>query len=98
MDDICFHDQFSSWREEANDSRRFDFIPCLSRQKDGKLADRSVTYNSAMGHVQEVLEQRGISNPNETGAFVCGMDEMQNDVTRLLVDAGVDRHRILTNL
>jgi NAD(P)H-flavin reductase len=91
-DDLCFTDLHDSWSRNLG----ITVVPVLSRIKD------------TQGYIQEVLLQQEqevssyfSSAKNEsttTYAILCGMDDMVESCTRVLLHAGVDQERILLNL
>ncbi|KAG7346170.1 oxidoreductase FAD/NADP-binding domain containing protein [Nitzschia inconspicua] len=85
VDDLCFQDELAT--EEAG----INLVPCFSKQ------ERDFTKGFWAGHVQMVMWQRGIVNPEKTLALVCGKKEMEEDVRQLLTRAGVKPERIVTN-
>lgn len=85
MDDICFQDELTT--EEAG----INLVPCFTRQ------ERDFNKGLWAGHVQMVMWQRGVVNPEKTLALVCGKKEMEEDVRQLLTRAGVKPERIITN-
>lgn len=86
FDDICFQDELTT--EESG----INLVPCFSKQ------ERDFTKGLWSGHVQTVMWQRGITNPEKTLACVCGMKDMVDDVRQLLKRAGVKPERIVTNV
>jgi ferredoxin-NADP reductase len=85
IDDICFQDELTT--EDAG----INLVPCFSKQ------ERDFTKGFWSGHVQMVMWQRGVVNPEKTLALVCGKKEMEEDVRQLLTRAGVKPERIVTN-
>lgn len=87
-DDMCFTDLHDSWSQNLG----ITVVPVLSRTPDTR------------GYIQEVLQQEGLSSfssandSTTTYAILCGMDDMVESCTSVLIDAGVDQQRILLNL
>jgi ferredoxin-NADP reductase len=86
FDDICFKDELTT--EEAG----INLVPCFSKQ------ERDFTKGFWSGHVQMVMWQRGVVNPEKTLALVCGPTEMIQDVRQLLTRAGVKSERVVANV
>ncbi len=86
LDDICFQDELAT--EESG----INLVPCFSQQK------RDFSKGYWAGHVQMIMWQRGVVNPEKTLALVCGMEDMVHDVRQLLKRAGVKPERIITNI
>ena len=63
-------------------------VPVMSAAKD---------WDGRTGYVQAALKEDGVKLPKNTGALICGMKEMAEDVKAELADAGVDSERVLLN-
>ncbi len=52
-------------------------------------------WRGPIGHVQQLIPKK--IDPKKTAAFLCGMPEMVEDVTRELLNRGLSKNQILTN-
>jgi NAD(P)H-flavin reductase len=82
-----YMDRFKLWEADG-----IEIIPVMSRPEDAhdSWAGRS-------GYIQDALKQDGISSPAQTGALLCGVKGMTEDVKLILTSAGVADDRILFN-
>lgn len=84
---MAFKDRFPMWREDG-----IDVVPVMSQ---AELSDEP--WDGKVGYVQDALKQEGVAYPKQTGALLCGLQGMTEDVRQMLVDAGVPNDRILLN-
>ncbi|EME27677.1 Fruit protein pKIWI502 [Galdieria sulphuraria] len=59
--------------------------------------DASGRWTGRVGYIQHWLRKDGIPNPEKTGALLCGVKGMIEEVTQLLQTQGVPSDKILTN-
>lgn len=83
-EDLCFVERFPAWEKSG-----VEVVPVLSQPSD--------SWEGRKGYVQQALEEDGIDDPKSTGALLCGMKGMAEDVTEVLTGAGTPKDRILTN-
>lgn len=84
---MAYVERFKLWEEDG-----VEVVPVMSRPE---LADEPWTGKT--GYIQDVLKQDGVQAPRQTGALLCGVKGMTEDVKRILLDAGVPENRILFN-
>jgi sulfhydrogenase subunit gamma (sulfur reductase) len=84
---MAYRDRFKLW-----ESDRVEVIPVMSRPEGAKEP-----WTGRTGYVQDAFRADGIANPAKTGVILCGVKGMVEDVTKICLDAGVDKDRILTN-
>jgi NAD(P)H-flavin reductase len=82
-----YADRFKRWESDG-----IEVIPVLSRPEEA-----AEKWTGRTGYVQDALKQDGVSSPGETGALLCGVKAMTQDVVSILTDAGVQEERILFN-
>lgn len=82
-----YMDRFHMWEKDG-----VDIIPVMSRPDEA-----SPSWHGRTGYIQDALRDIGIHEPEQTGAILCGIKEMTEDVTSILTDAGVPSDRILLN-
>ncbi len=82
-----YMDRFKLWKEDG-----VEVIPVMSRAGESKEK-----WEGRTGYVQDVLKEDGILYPKQTGALLCGVKGMADDVREILVDAGVQDSRVLLN-
>lgn len=86
LERMPYKNRFSLWKEDG-----VEVIPVLSQPKD------SDDWSGATGYIQDVLKKEGIAHPKQTGAVLCGLKDMTQDVREILTEAGVAEERILLN-
>lgn len=80
-------DRFGMWEEDG-----VTVIPVMSQPDKSKQK-----WGGKTGYIQDVLKDIGVDRPKKTGALVCGMQGMTDDVKKILIDSGVPADRILFN-
>jgi NAD(P)H-flavin reductase len=82
---MAYMDKFGAWEDVG-----VKVVPVLSQGGDG--------WEGRAGYVQAALREdiAGLA-PAKTGALMCGMKGMAEDVKTTLTEAGVDEEKILTN-
>jgi len=81
---MAYQDKFQAWEAAG-----VTVVPVLSKPGDG--------WEGRTGYVQAVLAEDGVAAAAVTGALMCGMKGMAEDVKAALTAAGVDEDRVLTN-
>jgi len=82
---MAYQDKFPDWEAAG-----VTVVPVLSQAGDA--------WAGRVGYVQAVLAEDGIAgDAAATGALMCGMKEMAEDVKAALTEAGVDEDKVLTN-
>eukprot|EP00178_Gracilaria_changii_P021272 TRINITY_DN63288_c0_g1_i1.p1 TRINITY_DN63288_c0_g1~~TRINITY_DN63288_c0_g1_i1.p1 ORF type:complete len:310 (-),score=41.92 TRINITY_DN63288_c0_g1_i1:585-1514(-) len=82
-----YMERFGMWQVDG-----VKIIPVMSRPEEA--FDK---WDGETGYIQDVLKNVSIDNPSETAALLCGVKGMTEDVTKLLIEAGVPENRILLN-
>jgi NAD(P)H-flavin reductase len=82
-----YMDRFKLWESDG-----IEIIPVMSRPDDAHSG-----WTGRTGYIQDALKQDGISSPAQTGALLCGVKGMTEDVKLILTTAGVADDRILFN-
>lgn len=84
---MAYQDKFKDW-----ESSGIKIVPVLSQPDDDH-------WSGERGYVQAAFARaKRISNPQGTGAVLCGFRQMAQEVTSLLVADGVSTGKILKNL
>lgn len=84
---MAYKDRFKLW-----ESDHVQVIPVMSRPDQAEEK-----WTGCTGYIQDVLKEDGIAHPSQTGALLCGVQGMTDDVKSILLDAGVREDRILFN-
>lgn len=84
---MAYIDRFKLWEQDG-----VEVIPVMSQPELGKGE-----WSGRKGYIQDALKDIGVLHPKQTGALLCGLKGMTEDVTQILVDAGVPKDRILMN-
>ena len=82
--DLAFQDRFGTWVGHG-----IQVLPVVSRP----LPD---TWDGRVGHVQDHLP-RSFSHPEQAVVFVCGVPEMETQLSLALLERGVGAHQIFRN-
>jgi len=83
---MAYQDKFRDWEAAG-----VTVVPVLSRAGDEPWEGRA-------GYVQAALAEDGVAgDATTTGALMCGMKGMAEDVKAALIEAGVDEDKVLTN-
>jgi len=85
--DMPYADKFAKWEAAG-----VAVVPVISRPEECKME-----WPGRTGYVQNALEEDGVPIPRNSGALLCGVKGMAENVTDLLKKAGVIEGRILTN-
>lgn len=83
-DAMSYQDKFDAWEAAG-----VKVVPVLSQGGDD--------WTGRKGYVQAALAEDGVAAAGATGALLCGMKGMAEDVTAALTAAGVEEGRVLTN-
>lgn len=83
-DELAFADRFGQWS-----GRGVKVIPVVSQPAPG-------TWEGPVGRVQDHLPAR-FERPHETWAFLCGLPEMDREVSAALLSRGVGPDQIFRN-
>lgn len=82
---MAYQDKIKGWEDAG-----VKVVPVLSQAPDGWMGRK--------GYVQSAFAVDGFkAEPAATGALLCGMKGMAEEVTAALTAAGVDEDRVLTN-
>jgi NAD(P)H-flavin reductase len=82
---MAYQDRFSDW-----ESSGVKIVPVLSHPDDN--------WNGERGHVQAAFARaKRIYSPSGTGAVLCGLRAMTEEVSSTLVANGVPREKVLKN-
>ncbi|XP_051148399.1 fruit protein pKIWI502-like [Andrographis paniculata] len=82
---MAYQERFKDWKASG-----VDIVPVLSLPDDDWKGER--------GYVQAAFARdKRLSNPQSTGAVLCGQKQMAEEVTSILVDDGVLSEKILKN-
>ncbi|CAN8067279.1 unnamed protein product [Agarophyton chilense] len=82
-----YMERFAMWQVDG-----VELIPVMSRPQDA--FDK---WDGETGYIQDVLKRVGVEKPNQTAALLCGQSGMTEDVSSILIEAGVPKDRILLN-
>lgn len=82
-----YKDRFPLWQSD-----NIEVIPVMSQPDKGQEP-----WDGRKGYIQDALREDGIASPAETGAVLCGVKGMTEEVKKILTDAGVKEDRILFN-
>ncbi|XP_068643707.1 fruit protein pKIWI502-like [Aristolochia californica] len=86
LEGMAYQDKFKGW-----ESSGIKIVPVFSEADDNWSGER--------GYVQDAFARdKRISDPQSTGAVLCGPEEMTEAVISLLTDDGVSSDKILDNL
>uniref|UniRef100_A0A7S2G1T3 FAD-binding FR-type domain-containing protein n=1 Tax=Florenciella parvula TaxID=236787 RepID=A0A7S2G1T3_9STRA len=80
---MAYMEKFDEW-----EAKGVKVVPVMSKA-DG--------WDGRTGYVQAALKEDGVKLARNTGALMCGMKGMAEEVKEALVEAGVDEGRVLTN-
>ncbi|XP_068638078.1 fruit protein pKIWI502-like [Aristolochia californica] len=86
LEQMAYQDKFKGW-----ESSGIKIVPVLSEPDDN--------WNGERGYVQDAFgRDKRISDPQSTGAVLCGPKEMTEAIVSLLTGEGVSSDKILDNL
>lgn len=82
---MAYQERFKNWRAGG-----VDIVPVLSQPDDG--------WTGEQGYVQAAFgRDKRLSNPQATGAVLCGQKQMAEEITSILLADGVSSDKILKN-
>lgn len=85
---IPFTSKLEEWKSQG-----IEVIPVISRPDDPD----SKGWTGRTGYIQDALREDKVQIPRNSGALLCGMRDMTDNVKELLLEAGVFEGRILLN-